>query len=124
MVEVFPAVVLKRGQDYATRGHVLNIRLSDGLLKGRVKGGEGQIYDVHIDLRSWPSSPSKCACASRSSCEHAVACLLALQAKENIPGIPQLGLQNTIQQSSEQKEVWRMNATDFVQEVKKMEAQQ
>ncbi len=117
MVEVFPAVVLKRGQDSANNGHVLNIRLSDGLLKGRVKGNEGQIYDVHIDLRSWPASPSRCACSSRSSCEHAVACLLALQAKENIPGIPQQGLQNNIaQRTAEQKEAWRMNTTDFMQE--------
>ena len=116
MVDVFPAVVLKRGQDFANNGHVLNIRLSDGLLKGRVKGGEGQIYDVHIDLRSWPEAPSRCACSSRSSCEHAVACLLALQAKENIPGIPQTGLQNSIQQSTEQKDSWRMNATEFMQE--------
>ena len=116
MVEVFPAVVLKRGQGYANNGHVLNIRLSDGLLKGRVKGNEGQIYDVHIDLRSWPGSPSRCNCSSRSSCEHAVACLLALQAKENIPGLPQQGLQNIAQQTAEQKDAWRMNATDFMQE--------
>ncbi len=117
MIEVFPAVVLKRGQDYATRGHVLNIRLSDGLLKGRVKGNEGQIYDVHIDLRSWPSSPSRCACSSRSSCEHAVACLFAMQAKENIPGIPFQGLQNNAsQQITDQKDTWRLNATDFMQE--------
>ena len=117
MIEVFPVVVLKRGQDYATRGHVLNIRLSDGLLKGRVKGNEGQIYDVHIDLRSWPATPSRCACSSRSSCEHAVACLFAMQAKENIPGIPFQGLQNNAsQQITDQKDTWRMNATDFMQE--------
>lgn len=115
MVDVFPAVLLKRGQDYANRGHVLNIRLSDGLLKGRVKGNEGQIYDLLIDLRSWPASPSRCSCPLRASCEHAVACLLALQARENIPGIPQLGLQNHAQ-VIEPKDSWRMNATDFMQE--------
>lgn len=118
MVDVFPAVVLKRGQNYASRGHVLNIRLSDGLLKGRVKGGEGQIYDVHIDLRSWPASPSRCACASHSSCEHAVACLLALQAKENIPGLPSFFEQQnaSVPNAAEQKDVWQLKATDFMQE--------
>lgn len=117
MVEVFPAVLLKRGQDYANNGHVLNIRLSDGLLKGRVKGGEGQIYDVHIDLRSWPANPSRCGCASRTSCEHAIACLFTLKAKENIPGPPQMGVQQYNTQSvAEQKDIWRMNATDFMQE--------
>ncbi len=117
MVDVFTAVLLKRGQDYANRGHVLNIRLSDGLLKGRVKGAEGQIYDVLIDLRSWPASPSRCGCPTRTSCEHAVACLLVLQARENIPGLPQQGLQdNNAQHAIDQKEAWHSNATDFMQE--------
>ncbi len=117
MVDVFTAVLLKRGQDYANRGHVLNIRLSDGLLKGRVMGAEGQIYDVLIDLRSWPASHSRCSCPTRTSCEHAVACLLVLQARENIPSPPQQGLQNNnAQHSLNQKEAWRTNATDFMQE--------
>lgn len=125
MVDVFPAVLLKRGQDYASRGHVLNIRLSDGLLKSRVKGGEGQIYDVLIDLRNWPKSASRCSCPSRASCEHAVASLLALQARENIPGFPQFGLNqfelnqfglNNAPPSSDPKNAWKTNATDFMQE--------
>ncbi len=42
--EVFDASILLRGQEYFTKGKVLNIRFSDGLLKGRVKGSAGQIW--------------------------------------------------------------------------------
>ncbi len=116
MVDVFPAVVLKRGQDHAQHGHVLNIRLSDGLLKGRVKGNEGQIFDVHIDLRAWPASPSRCACSARSNCEHAVSCLLSLQEKENIPGFPQQGFQKHNASLDSQLIGMQSNATTFIQE--------
>jgi len=84
MKDVFPAALLVRGQDYQRRGHVLSIRLSDGLLKARIKGSSSQIYDVHIDLKSWPGTPSRCSCQYRVSCEHAVACLYALQVRENL----------------------------------------
>lgn len=84
MVDVFPATVLVRGQEYQNHGHVLNIRLSEGLLKARVKGSSSQIYDVHIDLKAWPGSPSRCSCQSRTSCKHAAACLYALEAKEHL----------------------------------------
>jgi SNF2 family DNA or RNA helicase len=90
MVDVFPAVELMRGKDYAQKGHVLNIRLSDGLLKGRVKGLEGRIYDVHIDLKEWPKVPSRCNCSDSLSCRHAVACFVALQIREHITDIPSL----------------------------------
>jgi len=82
MGDVFPAAVLLRGQDYQRKGHVLNVRLSDGLLKARVKGSSSQIYDVHIDLKAWPKSPSRCACSYRHSCKHAAACLYELEARE------------------------------------------
>lgn len=83
MVEVFPAVVLARGQDYQRKGQVLNVRLSDGLLKGRVKGSSSQLYDIHIDLKNWPGTPSRCSCQYRTNCKHAAACLYELQAKEH-----------------------------------------
>ncbi len=83
MVDVFPPAVLTRGQDYQQKGHVLSVRLSDGLLKARVKGSSSQIYDVHMDLKMWPTSPSRCTCQYRLSCKHAVACLYELQAKEH-----------------------------------------
>ena len=107
MADVFPAVVLARGKASEQQGHVLNVRLSDGLLKGRVKGQENQIYDVHIDLRAWPDTPSRCGCADRSLCQHAVACLFALEARESPGG-------QVSQAVSEPK--WGLNAMSFVQE--------
>lgn len=83
MVDVFPAAVLMRGQDYQRKGHVLSVRLSDGLLKARVKGSSSQIYDVHMDLKLWPTSASRCTCQYRISCKHAAACLYELEAKEH-----------------------------------------
>ncbi len=112
MVDVFPATALTRGQYYADHGHVLNIRLSDGLLRGRVKGSENQIYDVHIDLKSWPASASRCNCTSTTSCKHAVACLLALQARENITDIPQ----QAYQKNQDYADEWRSSATKLIQD--------
>jgi SNF2 family DNA or RNA helicase len=86
MASVFPAAVLARGQDYVRQAQVLSIRLSDGLLKGRVKGRANAIYDVHIDLKSWPSTPSRCNCPAAIKCEHAAACLFALQDREQLAG--------------------------------------
>lgn len=83
MIKVFPAAVLARGQDYQTNGHVLNVRLSDGLLKARVKGGSSQIYDVHIDLKRWPESQARCSCSYRINCKHAAACLYEFEAREH-----------------------------------------
>ena len=88
MVEVFTPAVLSRGQDYHSHGHVLSIRLSDGLLKGRVKGSSSQIYDIHIDLKSWPDSPARCSCQQHTNCKHVVACLYALQAREHLAVAP------------------------------------
>ncbi|KTC95712.1 DEAD/DEAH box helicase [Legionella erythra] len=84
MADVFLPSVLMHGQDYQQRGFVLNIRLSDGLLKARVKGRSHQIYDVHIDLKAWPAKPAHCTCSYAANCKHAAASLLALQIKEQI----------------------------------------
>lgn len=85
MIAVFPAAVLLRGQEYQKKGNVLNVRLSDGLLKARIKGSTGQIYDVHMDLKTWPASSSKCTCTYRTSCKHAAASLFELEARANGP---------------------------------------
>jgi len=94
MATVFSPTVLMQGQEYQHKGYVLNIRLSDGLLKARVKGRSGPIYDVHIDLKIWPGRPSRCSCQA-VNCKHAAASLLAMQVKENIavalPGGQDLG---------------------------------
>ncbi|WP_454780585.1 DEAD/DEAH box helicase [Legionella sp. WA2022007384] len=82
MPEVFEAKILLRGQEYFENGHVLNIRFSDGLLKGRVKGSSSQIYDVHMDLKAWPKKLAHCTCAYQYNCKHAAACLFALRDRE------------------------------------------
>lgn len=84
----FPPRIFNQGQTYFQKGSVLTIRLSDGLLRGRVKGSLGQIHDVHVDLRVWPREPAICNCAEPTNCKHAVACFFALQAKENLNIIP------------------------------------
>lgn len=108
MAKLFPATMLKRGQDCAAQGHVLNIRLSDGLVKGRVKGNDGHIYDVHIDLRDWPNTPARCRCNAQPKCEHAIACLLALDARSNqTPILPQ---------SIDAQPSWRASSIELAQE--------
>ncbi|MBA2711902.1 MAG: DEAD/DEAH box helicase family protein [Tatlockia sp.] len=83
MADVFLPTVLMHGQEYQQKGFVLNIRLSDGLLKARVKGSSSQIYDVHIDLKTWPENPARCSCQNNINCKHAAASLFALQIREN-----------------------------------------
>ncbi len=85
MPEVFESKILLRGQEYFHRGHVLNTRLSDGLLKGRVKGSSSQIYDVHMDLKAWPAQSARCTCPYQLNCKHAAACLFALHEREYTP---------------------------------------
>ncbi len=82
MPEAFEAKVLLRGQEYFENGNVLNIRFSDGLLKGRIKGSSSQIYDVYMDLKSWPGKKAQCTCPYQSNCKHAAACLFALRDRE------------------------------------------
>lgn len=84
MPDAFESKILLRGQEYFQSGQVLNIRLSDGLLKGRVKGSSSQIYDIHMDLKSWPGKPSRCTCVYQSNCKHAAACLFALREQANV----------------------------------------
>lgn len=84
MSDVFPAALLTRGQLFHSQGYVLSVRLSDGLIKGRVKGSTNQLHDVHIDLKIWPSHAAQCSCNKRSNCEHAAACLFSLEAREHL----------------------------------------
>lgn len=90
MTDEFSPLILTRARDFQQQGHVLHVRLSDGLLKARVKGQSGQLFDVHIDLKSWPGSSSRCTCQNQTACEHAAACLLELQARELLPATFQI----------------------------------
>lgn len=82
MPDAFESKILLRGQEYFLKGKVLNIRFSEGLLRGRVKGSSGQIYDIHMDLKSWPANPSRCTCPYQMNCKHAAACLFALRERD------------------------------------------
>lgn len=84
MSEEFSSLALLKGQDEQVRGHVLSVRLSDGLLKGRVKSAANQIFDVHMDLKQWPEKASRCTC-TETNCTHALACLYALDVRERYP---------------------------------------
>lgn len=94
MVKVFPSAVLTGAQEYQQQGHVLNVRLSDGLLKARIKGSSSQIYDVHIDLKDWPERPARCSCQYRINCKHAAASLFELAAREKHINLPTFTSQN------------------------------
>lgn len=83
MNQVFSPFALMKGQDYQARGNVLNVRISEGLLKARVKGNSNQIFDVHMDLRAWPGMPSRCTCPEKMDCEHVVAALYAFDSPEH-----------------------------------------
>lgn len=94
MNQIFSSVALMKGQDYQARGNVLSVRLSDGLLKGRVKGSSNQIYDVYLDLRSWPEKPSRCTCVDKVNCKHAAACLSAYNINERLPSLTEATSKN------------------------------
>lgn len=83
MASVFLPNVLMQGSEYQQKGYVLSIRLSDGLLKAHIKDRSGQVYDVHIDLKTWPKTSSRCTCLQHN-CKHAAASLFALQVKDDI----------------------------------------
>ncbi|MFA6302285.1 MAG: SNF2-related protein [Legionella sp.] len=84
MTQAFEPKILLRGEEYFHHGHVLNVRLSEGLLRGRVKGSSSQIYDVHMDLKTWPGKASRCTCPYELNCKHAAACLFALRDREKV----------------------------------------
>ncbi len=104
MPHVFPKSVLLHGQDYHMQGHVLTLRLSDGLLRARVKGSKGHIYDIYLDFKTWPKTPSRCSCQT-SNCKHVVACLIALQDKEALGGAPNVSSSDRFTSASSAPEV-------------------
>lgn len=88
MLDVFKKHTLTLGQACFENEDVLTVRMSDGLLKARVMGKANQIHDVFIDFKAWPAQPAVCTCSTKHNCEHAVGCLLALQAKEKLDVLP------------------------------------
>lgn len=88
MAAAAPKSILLRGQQHYETGDVLTFRLSDGLLRARVKGETHQIFDVYMDLRNFPTSSARCGCERKINCEHAAAALLALHARETGADLP------------------------------------
>lgn len=86
MNRVFSVKQVHQGREYQIQGFVLNVRMSDGLLKARVKDQSNQIFNVHCDLKRWPKSPALCGCSSKTDCEHAAAAFLAIEANYSQPG--------------------------------------
>ncbi|MBA2649695.1 MAG: DEAD/DEAH box helicase [Legionella sp.] len=104
MPETFDSKTLVTGQDYFQKGYVLSIRLSDGLLKGRIKDIANQIHDVHMDLKIWPGKAAHCTCSYEFNCQHAAACLFALRDREKINMDP-----NTMERLDKKLDVWLKN---------------
>lgn len=117
MAEVFIPDVLMRGRDYQQKGYVLSARLSDGLLKARVKGSSSNIYNVHIDLKAWPGIPARCSCPYHINCKHAAASLLSLQVKEKVTIDEQTQTSFTQWMDALQRQVQQRIQHDLSQEV-------
>jgi len=73
---------LLRGQAHHRAGDVLMLRFSDGLMRARVKSDNHHIYDVYMDLKRYPQEPARCKCPKKTNCEHLLAALYALNARE------------------------------------------
>lgn len=77
----FSSAILKKAYNLLHEGQVLNVRFSDGLLRARVKD-ETHIYNIYIDLKSWPEKLGRCGCLV-PNCEHVAASILSLDPEEN-----------------------------------------
>jgi len=99
MPDIFDNKILLQGQEYFNKENVLNIRLSEGLIKARVRGSGGRIYNVYMDLKQWPKQPARCGC-SINNCKHAAACLFALYSRE------QKSAKGQVKESQKQMEHW------------------
>lgn len=78
MTDIFSQTSLNRGILLYKNNAVLRCRLSEGLLKGIVKGETGNLYDVYADMKTWPLKASTCSCRLHFNCEHVAACFYAL----------------------------------------------
>jgi SNF2 family DNA or RNA helicase len=81
MLKVFPRSVLLDGGKLQTQGNILDLRLSDGLLRSRVKDSGNFINDIFLDLRTWPQAAARCSC-QKLNCPHVAASLLSLALRE------------------------------------------
>src|SRR3990167_4707619 len=80
--EAFSATNLRAGVLHVLQEGILNIRLSDGLMHARIKGNLGSLFDVYLDIKTWPKTNARCSCQVQFNCEHAAASLLHLYFRE------------------------------------------
>ncbi|WP_367605888.1 SNF2-related protein [Legionella sp. W05-934-2] len=90
MHHYFDEIVLERGRLCQKQGKILSVKISEGLIKGRVKGSQSQLYDVHINLRADAEHFARCTCPYTLNCKHAAACLFEIQSRRNLPETGQL----------------------------------
>ncbi len=90
---IFDNIIIERGILCQKQGRILNVRMSEGLIKGRVKGNQSQLYDVHINLRADAEHFARCTCPYTINCKHAAACLFEIQSRRKI-SVPSQLLEN------------------------------
>lgn len=125
LLDNFPQAKLRDGLSLVEKDCLLNIRLSDGLLHARIKGVAGGLYDVYLDLKTWPKTKARCLCGSQFNCEHVAASLLFLYLRdqENKPlsGLSAIDkwLENntTSKQTSKTKINLENDSTEYIEEL-------
>ena len=86
--EHFDEAALRRGRDYARRGHVVSVDvLADGALAAEVSNGRGTTYRQQISLGDgWLSG--RCSCPVGHNCKHVAAVMTTWAAKQHVrPGL-------------------------------------
>lgn len=83
MTKAFSPLILTQGQRYYVEGYVLSLRLSEGMVKARVKDKNTYLYDVYFDLKNWPEKSARCTC-TKADCVHAAACFYYLLAQSSL----------------------------------------
>ncbi|WP_257281970.1 MULTISPECIES: SWIM zinc finger domain-containing protein [unclassified Endozoicomonas] len=89
LIDLFRAKTAQRGVDYFRRNKVISLELDDetGILSGQVKGSEGRVYLVDIELNPYPDDPAEdavsgtCTCPIQFNCKHV--CALMLRAEKH-----------------------------------------
>jgi uncharacterized Zn finger protein len=95
LVRSFGSVTLARGREYADRGRVVTMEISDAnpritVVHGQVEGSGGRTYGTHVTLVEDPSGAwldARCTCPVVRMCKHAAALVvLAVEQRAGAPG--------------------------------------
>lgn len=88
----FKEIIRNRGEDYYYQGRVLKVFKNGNEYRSKVKGSDGDIYDVLITVDDETMASYECSCPYDDNCKHEYATLLAIakaqykevELKENI----------------------------------------